>query len=146
MSSLSGHARGRATGLLGQRGDEVVVDAGAGEHAGRGGAVLAGVEVAGDGDALGGGFDVGVVEHDDRRLAAELEVDPLEVRRGAARRPAMPARTEPVIDTSWGIWCSTTARPVSRSPVTTLSTPGGRNSVAQLGQQQRGGRGGVATA
>ena len=40
----------------------------------------------------------------------------------------MPARTEPVIATSCGIGCSTSARPVSRSPVTTLKTPGGRNS------------------
>ena len=40
----------------------------------------------------------------------------------------MPARTEPVIETICGVGCSTSARPVSRSPVTTLSTPGGRNS------------------
>ena len=79
-----GHADlGRALGVLGERGDEVVVDAGPGEHAGRGGAVLAGVEVAADGDALDGGLDVGVVEDDDRRLAAELEVDALEVARRA---------------------------------------------------------------
>ena len=76
-----------------ERGDEVVVDAGPGEHAGRRGAVLAGVEVAGDRDALGGGGDVGVVEHDDRRLAAELEVHPLEVARGGARPP--PCRPAP---------------------------------------------------
>ena len=42
----------------------------------------------------------------------------------------MPARTEPVIETICGIWCETRARPVSRSPVTTLNTPGGRNSPA----------------
>ena len=42
----------------------------------------------------------------------------------------MPARTEPVIDTIAGISCSTSARPVSRSPQTTLNTPGGRNSAA----------------
>ena len=42
----------------------------------------------------------------------------------------MPARTEPVIDTICGVGCWTRARPVSRSPVTTLSTPGGRNSEA----------------
>ena len=40
----------------------------------------------------------------------------------------MPARTEPVIETICGVWCATSARPVSRSPQTTLSTPGGRNS------------------
>ena len=42
----------------------------------------------------------------------------------------MPARVDPVIETSWGVRCATSARPVSRSPVTTLSTPGGRNSAA----------------
>ena len=42
----------------------------------------------------------------------------------------MPARTEPVIDTICGVLCSTSARPVSRSPQTTLNTPGGRNSDA----------------
>ena len=41
----------------------------------------------------------------------------------------MPARTEPVIDTICGVWCSTSARPVSRSPQTTLKTPAGRNSA-----------------
>ena len=42
----------------------------------------------------------------------------------------MPARTLPVIDTmSTSSW-STSARPVSRSPVSTLKTPGGRNSLA----------------
>ena len=61
---------------------------GRGQHASRRGAVLAGVEVAGDRDALGGGLEVGVVEHDDRRLAAELEVHPLEVAAGALRPPA----------------------------------------------------------
>ena len=42
----------------------------------------------------------------------------------------MPARTEPVMATRAGVLCSTTARPVSRSPVTTLKVPGGRNSEA----------------
>ncbi len=43
---------------------------------------------------------------------------------------SMPARTEPVIEAIAGIGCSTSARPVSRSPHTTLKTPGGRNSCA----------------
>ena len=77
--------RGRALRVVGERGDEVVVDVRGGEHAGGRGAVLAGVEVAGDGDALDRRLDVGVVEDDDRRLAAELEVHALEVRRGAGR-------------------------------------------------------------
>ncbi len=40
----------------------------------------------------------------------------------------MPARTLPVIDTMAGVGCSTSIRPVSRSPHTTLKTPSGRNS------------------
>ena len=64
----------RVARLLGERGDEVVVDARARQHAGRGRAVLPGVEVAGDRDVLGGEREVGVVEDDHRRLAAELEV------------------------------------------------------------------------
>ena len=55
-----------------------------GEHARRRRAVLAGVEVAGDLDALDDGLEVRVVEHDHRRLAAQLEVHPLQrVGRGA---------------------------------------------------------------
>src|ERR671936_404067 len=42
---------------------------------------------------------------------------------------AMPARTEPVIETIAGVGCTTSAAPVSRSPVTTLNTPSGRNSA-----------------
>ena len=42
----------------------------------------------------------------------------------------MPARVDPVIDTMAGVLCSTTARPVSRSPQMTLNTPAGRNSAA----------------
>ena len=40
----------------------------------------------------------------------------------------MPARTLPVMDTMAGVGCSTSSRPVSRSPQTTLNTPSGRNS------------------
>ena len=65
--------------LLGERRGEVVVDARARQHPGCGGAVLAGVEVAGDRDRLGCLRRVGVVEDDDRRLAAELQVHSLEV-------------------------------------------------------------------
>ena len=51
-------------GLLGQRLGEVVGDPRPDEHAGGGGAVLPGVEVAGDRDVLGGVGEVGVVEDD----------------------------------------------------------------------------------
>ena len=42
----------------------------------------------------------------------------------------MPARTEPVMDTIAGTGCFTMARPVWRSPQSTLKTPGGKNSAA----------------
>ena len=41
----------------------------------------------------------------------------------------IPARTDPVIETIAGVSCSIKARPVSRSPVTTLITPAGKNSL-----------------
>ena len=43
----------------------------------------------------------------------------------AAVATAMPARVEPVIDTSAGAVWEVRAAPVSRSPQTTLTTPGG---------------------
>jgi hypothetical protein len=48
----------------------------------------------------------------------------------AASATCMPARTDPVMATICGVGWLTTSRPVSRSPVMTLSTPGGRNSAA----------------
>jgi hypothetical protein len=60
----------RVLRLLGYRGDEVVVDARPGEHAGGGGAVLPGVEVAADSNSLCRCLQIGVVEDDDRGLAA----------------------------------------------------------------------------
>ena len=57
----------------------------------RGRAVLAGVEEAADLDPLDDLLEVGVVEHDHRRLAAELEVDALE-RRGRRARDLFAGR------------------------------------------------------
>ncbi len=50
----------------------------------------------------------------------------------AAAATSMPARTLPVIDTKPGVGCATNARPLSRSPHTTLKTPAGRNSAARV--------------
>ena len=68
--------------------------------------------------------DVGVLEHDDRRLAAQLQVRPLDVRggrgghrlAGAGRAGDRDHRRDAVVEVS--------AAPVARSPQTTLSTPG----------------------
>ena len=47
----------------------------------------------------------------------------------AAAATSRPARTLPVIDTICGTGCEISSRPVSRSPQTTLNTPGGRCSL-----------------
>src|ERR1035437_1251562 len=47
----------------------------------------------------------------------------------AAWATSMPARTLPVIETMRGVGWVTSARPVSRPPQTTLTTPGGRCSA-----------------
>ena len=46
----------------------------------------------------------------------------------AAVATAMPARVDPVIETSSGMGCSVSAAPVSRSPQIRLQTPGGKMS------------------
>jgi hypothetical protein len=69
--------------------EQLVVDLRAGDDPRRRRAVLSGVPVAGDPDPLGDGCRVGVVEDDDRRLAAQLEVDALQrLGRGLRHLPA----------------------------------------------------------
>ena len=117
---------------------------GPGEHAGGGGAVLAGVEVARLGDGARRCLDVGVVEDDDRRLAAELEVHALEVGGRRARRPPCPARTDPVIATICGRLVldeATTGVAVAAHDVEHARR---QELLRQLGQQRRGRRRGVA--
>jgi hypothetical protein len=123
---VAGQAHAR--GLLGQRRHEVAGDGLVDEHAGGGRAVLPGVEVAGDGDALGRGGEVGVGEHDARRLAAQLQVGAGDVRRGGrghglARPGAAGDRHH------GGVGCAARSAPVDRSPQTTLNTPGGSRSA-----------------
>ena len=48
----------------------------------------------------------------------------------AAAATSLPARMLPVTETICGTGCDTSALPVSRSPQSTLNTPGGRNSEA----------------
>ena len=61
-----------------QVGDELVVDLLAGIDAAGGGAVLAGIVVAEGAQAVDHRVDIGVVEDDDRRLAAELQMRALD--------------------------------------------------------------------
>ena len=78
-------ARPGALHRVGQGCQELVIDAALRHHAGGGGAVLTRVEVAGGSDALDRQLDVDVIEDHHRRLAAELEVGPLQVLRGRRR-------------------------------------------------------------
>ena len=90
-------------GLVGQGVDHVPVRLRRGEDPGGGGAVLAGVEISGDGDGLRRLLDIGVVEDDHRGLAAQLQVHPLQVRRPPRAATSRPARTLPVMATSCGM-------------------------------------------
>ena len=85
--------------LLG-RGDELrlelAVDLLVDDHAARRGAALAGGAERRPDDPVGGEVEVGVVHDDDRVLAAELEVDALEVVRAAFACTATPVSREPV--------------------------------------------------
>src|SRR4029453_11465552 len=101
-----------------------------------------GVEVAGGGDRLGRGVQVGVVEHDHRRLAAQLQVDALEVVGGGLGDLAAGAdaagdahhRRDPVGDQG-GTGVVVAADHVEH--------PGGKELGGQLGQPYGGHRGGV---
>ena len=53
------------------------------------------------------GVEVGVVEHDDRRLAAQLEVHPLQRVGGVAWAISLPVSTSPVSDTMPTSGCRT---------------------------------------
>ena len=71
-----------------------------------------------------------VVEHQHRRLAAELEVHPLEVS-AAVRAMCLPVCTDPVSDDHVHLGWLISACPVgSPRPVITFSTPFGRMSAA----------------
>jgi ParB family chromosome partitioning protein len=86
VTRIADDQRGRR---LGERLGDPPVDAGGGDHPAGGGAVLAGVAVSGGPHARRHRVDVGVVEHHDRRLAAEFEVQPFERRcRGRRDGPA----------------------------------------------------------
>ena len=73
--------------LLGQSAHHVVVDVAGGQHPRGGRAVLAGVVVAGARDRLERARQLDVVEHDHRRLAAQLQVHALEALGGVGGHP-----------------------------------------------------------
>ena len=83
-----------------------------------------------------------VVEHDVRRLAAELHADALQSRAPRLRRSRCPVASEPVNATFATSGCSTSGAPTSApKPVTTLTTPGGKPGLLdQLHELERRGR------
>src|ERR1700744_4710831 len=108
---------------------------------GRGG-VLPGVEVPGPGDALGGGLDVGVIEHDDRGLAAQFEVDLLQIVGGGLGH--LDARPDRAGDRDH---LRDVVRDQGPAGVTVagdhVEHARGQELTRDLGQAQGGGRGGV---
>jgi hypothetical protein len=130
-------------GPLGQCVDEIVVDARSGQHPGRGGAVLACVEVARVRDRLRGLLQVGVVEHNHRGLPTQLEMGPLELP-GRRRRhfhfcPDRPGDRDQLRDLV--IYQRAAGVAVAADHVEHARR---QELVAQLGQQHRRGRSGVA--
>ena len=108
----------------------------------RRGAVLAGVVEAGVSARPGHGLDVGVVEHDHRRLAAELEVHPLE-RCGGRAGDLLAGGHSPVSETMRTAGWRTSAAPAgSPSPVIDVEHAGRagspRISSHQPQQRERG--------
>ena len=77
-----------ALGVFGEAGDELVVALLLHVEARRRDADLAGVAVLEGGDGVGRLLRIGVVEHHDRRMAAELHGGPLHALGGEARRDA----------------------------------------------------------
>ena len=103
---------------LGQRVDEAVVDALRHDQARGGRAALAGREEGAVGGALDRDLQIGVVEHDERVLAAHLELHLLHRRRRrAACATLRPVATEPVNEIAATSGCRAASRRLpSRGP------------------------------
>ena len=113
-------------GPLDEPGDELVVQAGM--HVGPlvAGADLAAVPEPGLERLADGQVQVGVGEHEQRGLAAQLQGHGHDLL-GAWARTSRPARVDPVRVTIEVRGCSTSRRPTVRpSPQTTLTSPSGR--------------------
>ncbi len=129
-------------GPLAEGGDELVVDRRTRQHSGRRGAVLAGVEGARHGDPPGAASTFASSKTTTGAFPPSSRWTRL-TPAAASAATSMPARTLPVTDTIAGVGCSTSKRPVSRSPQTTLSTPARQMLGHDLGHQHGRGGGGV---
>jgi hypothetical protein len=97
-----------------------------GEHAGGGGAVLAGVEIAGDGDLRGRPGHIGVLKDDHRGLAAQLEVAALE-RLGGRARERLAGRHAAGDRDHLGDRMTDQRRPGAAVPADDIKHPGGQD-------------------
>ena len=122
-------------GLVGELADEgvgdlLVDDDALGRHAD-----LALVHEGAEGGGVDRAVEVGVVEHDQRRLAAELEQHRLEMLSRQAPPTIRPTRVEPVklirLTAGWAISASTICGASAGALVTTLTTPLGKPASAE---------------
>ena len=125
----------------GQVGDQLVVDLRARVDAAGRGAILAGVVETEGAHAADHGFQVRVVEHDDRRLAAELEMRALGAIDRGARAPSRRWRSTPVSEIIATSGCDTSGAPtVLPRPQMMFTTPGGNSSAQMVAELERGER------
>ena len=123
---------------LEERLDDRAVD----DHARARRAALAGRPEGGPQDPVGREVEVGVLEHDDAVLAAELQGEPLEPPAGLRPRSTGPVADEPVNEMTADVGViDDRVADLGAAPVTRLTTPGGKpasamsstRSVAQCG-------------
>src|SRR6267143_2947075 len=125
----------QALHAFGQGFDEAIVNAPGDDQPGGCGTALPGRKECTIGRAFDGIFEVGVVEDDERVLAAHLKLHLLHWRRHGRRRrdTFRPVATEPVNDTAAMPGCRSKASPISLPrPMTRLKTPGGSPDFAMI--------------
>ena len=127
--------------LAGGRGkllDELVVDAGLHEEAVGADAGLAGIAVLGGDRAFDRAVDVGVVEDDERRIAAEFHRHLLDRRRPTSAISILPTSVEPVKVIFLTSGLAQISSPISPAePVRMLTTPLGKPTSSHSAPQAR---------
>ena len=117
--------------------DQPIVDLRAGvQPAGRR-AILAGIVETESAHARHHGLEIGIVEHDDRRLAAELQVRALQIAGGSAQ-DLLARRTSPVSDTMRTRGCDDQRRADPLAPAADdVHDPFGKDLGEDLAELQR---------
>ena len=122
----------------GQLLDELVIDAGLNEEAVGADAGLAGIAVLRDHGALDRAVDVGVVEDDERRVAAELHRYLLHASAAHFAISILPTSVEPVKVSLRTSGLAQISSPISPAePVTMLTTPFGKPTSSHSTPQAR---------